>query len=125
MTGRRLTLAILLVTNHVTSQMVAYRLLMVFILIYVGQAKASWTNALDMIHEFLLLTQAVLMPVFTDFVSNPHTRHQVGWVSAGFFTVQVTLSILVVLGITLKNIKLQLKRCCAKINHRKKLKAVK
>lgn len=125
MTGRRLTLATILVTNHVTTQMLAYRLLMVFMLIYVGQAKASWTFKLEMTHEFLLLTQAVLMPIFTDFVPDPHARLQVGWVSAGFFSAQVTLSLLVVLRLTFKSIKLNIKRCCSKIKHRKQMKSAK
>ena len=54
-------------------------------LIYVGEAKVSWNFGIDLTHEFLLLIQAGLMPCYTEFVPDPNTRHQIGWVSSTFF----------------------------------------
>lgn len=84
-TVRRFLLAAILVSDHTTVQLIAYRVMTVLILIYAGYVRASWSIKYDLLHEFLFVTQGVLLPVFTDFVPDPHTRHQVGWVSAGFF----------------------------------------
>lgn len=74
-TVRRWLLAVILVTDHPTVQLTAYRVLTVLIVIYVGYVRASWSIKYDLTHEFLFVTQGVLLPVFTDFVPDPHTRH--------------------------------------------------
>lgn len=58
------------------------------------------------------------MPVYTEFVPDPHARHTMGWVSATIFALQVLISFLVVIGGSLKQLKLILKRCCVRCKHR-------
>lgn len=58
--------------------MLTYRLMMVMVLIYVGYARPSLSPSerkLEIVHEFLILTQATLFPVYTDFVPDPLTRY--------------------------------------------------
>lgn len=97
--------------------MLAYRLLMIFVLIYVGHfnpAHSPTGRFLDVVQEFLLLTQASLMPIYTEFVPHPDVRYQVGWISAGLLLTQVALSLIVILADTTYQIKLRIRRCCNK-----------
>ena len=85
MSARRMSLAVLVVFDDLTTQMLCYRLMMVFVLIYVGQVRASWSYRYEITHEIFLLIQAVLLPIYTDFVPDPQTRNTMGFVSAFFF----------------------------------------
>ena len=55
MTARRSLLAALVVYDNLTTQMLCYRLMMVFILIYVGHFCPSWSHRYDLMHEIFLL----------------------------------------------------------------------
>ena len=76
---------------------------MIFIMIYVGQFRPSLDNhVMDLINEIVLLAQADLMPVYTEFVGDAKTRHDVGWVSAGLFAAQAGISFIAILALTSK-----------------------
>lgn len=85
MTLRRFILAALVVYNHLTTQMLGYRLLTIFLMIYVGQVRASWSVRYDLAHEFIIVTQGTLLPLYTAFVPDPHARHSMGNVSSFLF----------------------------------------
>ena len=78
MTVRRICLAVLLVSNHLTAQLLCYRLLMVFILLYVGLTRTKVAYRMELTHEFLLMLSSTLLPVYTDVVPDPHARHTMG-----------------------------------------------
>ena len=78
-------MATILVSNHVATQLITYRILMLLMLIYVAHVKAGWSHKLDLVHESLLLLQAVLLPLYTEYVDDPRIRHQIGWASAALF----------------------------------------
>ena len=75
MTARRMSLAVLVVFDDLTTQMLCYRLMMIAVLIYVGQVRASWSYRYELTHEVFLLMSSLLLPVYTDFVPNPETRY--------------------------------------------------
>ena len=105
--------------------MLTYRLMMIFVIIYVGYFGPSLSpggRKLEIVQEFLLLTQATLLPVYTDFVPDPLTRYQIGFVSAGLLILQVAISLIVVLADTCYNIKLRCRKCSNKRRHKKQMK---
>ena len=71
------------------------------------------------------MIQACLMLVYTEYEPDPHIKHKVGWASAIFFTLQVLISFSIVVGGTLKTIKLTCKRCCSRCERRQQLKEAK
>ena len=87
---------------------------------YIAHARASYYHKLDLTHEWLLVVQACLMLVYTGAVADPHVKHTMGWVSAIFFTLQFLISFTIIVGGVLKDIKLNLKRCCSRIKKCKK-----
>ena len=85
--------------------MLVYRLLMVAILIYIGHFKPSIdsrSHLMELTNELFLLVQASFMPIFTEFVSDPRMRFDVGWVSVGLICFHVLLSVLLVMHSTFK-----------------------
>ena len=87
---------------------------MIAMLVYVGQFKPSIdpaSHVLDLVNECFLLTQASLMPIFTEFVTDPHVRFKVGWVSAALLSLQVLISFVIILKETVKLIILRIRRC--------------
>ena len=55
MSVRRMSLAVLVVSDNLTAQMLCYRLMMVFLLIYVGLTRASFSHRYDLMHELFLM----------------------------------------------------------------------
>ena len=114
MMARRICLVALLFWDSQTPQMLLYRFMMIAILIYVGHFKPSIdpaTHVLDLVNECFLLMQTNLMPVFTSFVSDPHVRFKVGWVSAALLILQVLISCAVIIKQTIKLVILRIRRC--------------
>lgn len=61
--------------------------MMVFMLIFVGNFKPSLdSHAFDVLNECFLLTQANMLAIYTEFVPEPDTRYEMGWVSAGLLS---------------------------------------
>ena len=103
MMARRVCLVVLLFLDDQTAQLQVYRNMMIFIMIYVGQFRPSLDNhVMELINEIFLLAQADLMPVYTEFVGDAKTRHDVGWVSAGLFASQAGISFIAILALTTK-----------------------
>ena len=85
MTLRRLCLAGLLVSNHLTAQLFFYRIVLVFSVIYVGHVRSKWDHKSELAQEFFLLLSSTILPVYTDYVTDPRARFTMGWVSSGIF----------------------------------------
>ena len=87
MMARRTCLAILLYSDSRTTQLLIYRVMLICMNMYVGYYRPSVDkHAFDLLNECFLMIQAVLIPVFTEFVADKRMRSNVGWVSAGFLS---------------------------------------
>ena len=118
LTLRRFTLVALVVYDSLVMQILGNQFMMILVLIYLGHTRASWTFRYDMMHEFFILVQASLLPVYNDYVWDPVQRYTIGYVSSALFVAQLGIILFFLFWGTIKGLIAFSKRCCNKIKRK-------